>query len=60
VQIDNELRHSDVVRLGVNALSTQFVQVNSDSLIVANELGVGFEFKDSAEAEECVSADCVN
>jgi hypothetical protein len=38
-----------VMRLGVNALSTQIVQVNSDSLIVANELGIESEFKRSAK-----------
>jgi hypothetical protein len=41
-------------RLGVNALSTQFVQVNSDSLIVASQLGLGSEFKHSADAGELV------
>ena len=35
-------------RLGVNALSTQFVQVNSDSLIVAIRLLDRYQFKRSA------------
>ena len=37
------------MRLGVNALSTHIVQVNSDSLIVATELGIESEFKRSVK-----------
>jgi hypothetical protein len=39
-------------RLGVNALSTQFLQVNSDSLIVATGLGVSFQLKCSARGAQ--------
>jgi hypothetical protein len=39
-------------RLGVNALSTQSIQINSDSLIVATGLGVSFQLKCSARAME--------
>jgi hypothetical protein len=41
-------RSNDIRRLGVNALSTQLVQVNSDSLIVAIGLVINYQFKRSA------------
>ena len=37
-----------MLRLGVNALSTQLVQVNSDSLIAAAGSSLVIRFKDSA------------